>query len=279
MSAPKRAIAAGTKYFYAGFLDPFGYLLGGDTSAPASGATGSGMYPIVGIKTASPTIPTPDVVQDTGDDELLGEFTFDSIATRAFTVDVAIHDSTFTNRMIGITSEVIGEIEFGALDTLNAPEFDMCFILQGRAKKQDSGVTGKKAWFGYVIPLATAKYLGRVAFEERAVAVFRFQITPQLASYMPTGVTISQAVIGTDGLRYRPFESDYPIHMMRHTGNGSIPTFTLDKQPINIAKTASYVRRIPATTLSVSTSAPYSTTLTANPANGAEVITVMEFNG
>jgi len=279
MAAATKIIGAGNKYHFLGFLDSFGYLTGGNSSAPASGAAGSGMYRIVGVKSAAPTIPESDVVQATGDDDLLVEFQFQSIATRRFTVDVAVHDQTLVSRLQNTLIETVGEIAFGAFDILDAPEYDVSLILQSRHKKFDDATKGKKAWGGYLIPLANAQALGRVAFTEREVAVFRYSITPQIASYMPWGVTIAEANVGTTGLRYRDFSTDYPITMHRHTGNGALSTFTLDLEPISAAKTKSYERRVAKTTSSVVTTSPFSTTLSAIPADGSELVTVYEFNG
>ena len=76
-------IAAGNNFNFLGFIDSRGYLVGSTTSAPAAGAAGSPMIRVQGAKTAAPAVPEPEVVQVTGDDTLLGEFEFDSIAQRS----------------------------------------------------------------------------------------------------------------------------------------------------------------------------------------------------
>lgn len=276
MPAFNKAAAAGNQRSFAWFVDGNGFPLGADTSAPASGATGSGAFQIKGIKTASPTIPEPDVVQNTGDDDLIAEFTFPSIATRSFTIEYAVEDLAVLARILGVTLQTWGEAKVALLDIANPPERNMGFIFQSKAKKQDAGVAGQGGWNGVMVPIATATPLGRGAFEERSAAVFRMQITPQLAGYDPLGVTIQSANYGTTGARYIPFNSEYPLHLMRHTGNGSATEFMLDYQPVSVGKTAAYANRVAASVTNVSTSTPYSETVAVAPASNAALVTVYE---
>lgn len=261
MPGSRRNIAAGNRYALYGFMDEFGFLTGSTPTAPSAGATGSAMGQLLGIKTAAPTIPDPDAVQVTGEDGLLGEFDFDSIATRRFTADIAVQDLDADAAMQGTNVQTIGEILMGAGDINDAPELDMCFVFQSRAKKQDAGVKGKKAWSGAIIPLATGKPLGRVQYSEREAAAYRLSIAPQLASYNVWGVSILEAAEGTTALRQRPFNSEYPIMIEAFTGNGALATFNLSKTPISVAKTVVYVDRVAATLASISAGAK---TFTAN---------------
>jgi hypothetical protein len=92
-------------------------------------------------------------------------------------------------------------------------------------------------------------------------------------------VTILDSNTGTTGLRYRPFTSEYPITMHAHTGTGALSTFTLDYAPLSAAKTSVTSARLAQTVSSVSTSAPYSVTISGTPIGGAQIVTVYEFNG
>jgi hypothetical protein len=218
-------------------------------------------------------------VQVTGDDDLLGEFDFASLTSRSFVAEFAVQDLATEALLLGTNVETLGEIKLGALDVLNPADLNVCLIIQSRAKKQDTGVVGQSGWQGVIIPLATAAPLGRDTFNERSPGVFRLQITPQTASNNPWGITILDANTGTTGLRYRPFTSENPITMHAHTGTGALQTFTLDYAPISAAKTSVTSRRVAQTVSAVSTSAPYSVTIsTTAPIAGSQIVTVYEFS-
>lgn len=278
MTASKKITASGASYLFYGFLNEHGYLQGNLPQEPASGAAGSGMGLLEGVKSASPVIPEPDTEQVTGDDGLISEYEYDSIDTRRFSVEMAIMDMDVDAAILGITLEQIAEIIFGALDIQNPPEYDMCYIIQSRAQKQSVGSKGRKAWSGQFIPLASSKPLNRAAFAERTGAVYNMSVTPQMAFYDAWGVTIQSSTIGTDALRYRPFSSEYPIHVKRFTGTGALSTFTLDYEPVSVAKTSVFVRRVPATVNSISAGSK-TFTLASAPADGAEIVVVYQFNG
>ena len=140
-------------------------------------------------------------------------------------------------------------------------------------------MVGQSGWTGVWIPLATAKPLGRSSFDERGPAVYRYQITPQIASNNPWGITIAAANTGTTGLRYRPFTSENPVTAHAHTGTGALQTFTLDYQPISAAKTTTITQKVNDPVASVSTSSPYSVTLSGTPIGAAPMVTVYEFEG
>lgn len=277
MTGAYKSVAAGNKYAFMGFLDANGYLLGSSTSAPASGAAGSGMLRITGIKSAAVTIPDNDTVQVTGDDELLADFAFDSLNTRSFNVEAAVQDLTLESLLLNKTLETVAGGTVGYLDITDAPEYDATLIFQSRSKKQDAGTLGRKAWSGTMVLLATVKPLGRAGFDERGAALWRFSVTPQLSGYNPWGVTIQESSTPFMA-RYRPFSFDYPITMHRHTGNGVLTTFNLDYPPVDANSLSVFSRRVAAAVSSVST-ASKTMTLGSAAANGAEMVTLYQFNG
>jgi hypothetical protein len=275
-------LAAGTAYAFGWFIDSNGFPTGGTSSAPSQGAAGSAAFRIRGIKSASPTIPDPERVPVTGDDTLLAEFQFASIATRGFNIEYSIESLTLLSRLLNTTIQTWGEARVALLDIPNPPDYNMGFILQGKAKKQDTGVAGQAAWSGIIMPLSTATPLGRSTFEERGAAVFRYSISPQIAGYDPFGITFGSAVYGQGGAlggRYMPFDSEYPVTLHTWRGTGALSTFTLDYQPVSAAKTPGYSNRVALSTSSVSTTAPYSVTYGSTPAGAAAVVSVYEFQG
>lgn len=277
MTGANRRIAAGTNLGFIGFYDTNGFPTGGTPTAPANGlTTGNPSYNIVGIKTASPTVPEPEVEQITGDDILIGEFDFPSIATRRFTIDVAVGDLTLDANMQGTLVETIADAKVGAQDIVDRVEQDSYLILQGRAKKQDLGVKGKKAYEGVFIPLATAIPMGRVGFTERGGAVYRYSISPQLAQNNIWGVTILEANAGTTGLRYRPFSSEYPIAIDVFSGDGIVTDWILKHQPVSIAKTNAFLDRVQQTVTGLVTGT-HAATIAVARASG-RVVFVYQFD-
>ena len=275
-------LAAGNAYAFGWFIDSNGFPLGSTASAPSQGAAGSAAFRIRGVKTASPTIPDTEKVPVSGDDSLLAEFNFGSIATRGFNIEYSIESLTMVGRLLNTTVQTWGEVRAALMDIPTPPDYNMGFILQSKAKKQDTGVQGQASWSGVIIPLATATPLGRATFEERGAAVFRYAVSPQTAGYDPFGITIASAVYGQGGAsggRYMPFTAEYPIVLQTWRGTGAIAQFTLDYQPVNATKTPVYVNRVIATTSSVVTTSPYSVTVSANPAGAAAVVSIHEFQG
>ena len=270
MSAPTRGIAAGTNLNFIGFYDQNGLLTGGTTTAPSAGvAAGNPFDHIYGVQTASPTVGEPDQVVITGDDIRLGEFDFESIASRAFTIELAAFDLDQEAQLLGTNVQTIGETKIGAMDIVDRVELNACIILQGRTKKQDIGVKGLKAYSGVIIPLCNVIPLGRGSFESRGAASWRYRVTPQVASNYPWGVTIAEATAGTTGLTYIPFTSDYPIHMHVFEGNGIATSWTLQHRPVAASKTSIFFNRSAGTISLINTS---TRAATSNAGSGRAVV-------
>lgn len=279
MAPFKKQVAAGYQRCYAWFVDDNGLPTGSGVSAPSNGATGSAATWIRGVQEASPTIPSPDNVQVPGDDDLIAEFTFASLDSRGFEIQYAIEDLDFLATLLGVTLQNWGEARVAIMDIVNPPDRNMGFIFQSKAKKQDVGVMGQKAWGGSIVPIAQVQPLGRATFSGRTGASFRMYVTPQIAGYDPFGLTIQSALYGTSGGRYQPFTSEYPLTLHVHGGTGAVTQFTLDHKPVSVAKTAVYANRVAATVNSVATSSPYSETLSAAPAGSARVVSIYEHDG
>lgn len=274
-----KAAVAGNAQCWLGFIDGNGFMVGSATTAPSSGAAGSPMIKLVGIKEAPAAVPEAEVVQSTGDDDLIAEFDFTNTQSRSFVAEFAVDDLNLTALLQGTLVETVGEIKMTGLDVIAPAELNVCVILQSRAKKQDAGVVGQKGWSGTILPIATAKPLGRNGFSERSPGVFRLQITPQTAGNHPWGITIADANAGTTGQRFTTFTAENPITMHAHIGTGALQTFTLDYAPISAAKTAVYSRRVVQTTSTVSASSPYNVTISSTaPIAGSQMVTVYEYS-
>lgn len=280
MVSTKRQIAGGASNAWLGFYNNDGWFAGGTPDAPAAGLS-SGMIEMLGVKTAPANIPEPEAMIIDGDDEWLGEISLESIASRGFICEFAVGDLQTDAYLLGTTVESIAGGDWGALDVKDAPERDVCFIVQSRAKKFNAADKGRKAWNGLLIPMATATPLGRNGFTSRGAAVWRMKITPQLSSHNPWGVTFAAGNVGATTLGMRPFNSDYPYTMTAFTGNGTEDEITLDVEPANVAKASAWANQgTPLTVSSVSAAGvtPRILTLSAAPALNAHVVALTQYN-
>lgn len=283
MAGTRRGASAGAEYAFIGFYDSAGNPTGGTATAPANG-TVSDFDNILGIKSVPSTTPEPDTVPSTGDDTLIADFDFDSIATRRYTATVAAFDLDMIGQMQGTSVVALGDGLFGVEDVVGANIPDSCIIVQARTKKQDVATKGKKAWSGFIEPLCSTRYLGRDAYTERAAAVYNLSITPQAASQTPWGVTL-QSQFNISGARRIPFSTDNPLAFATAYGNNSLAAWPVRHRPISAAKCFAYIipagyttGGILATVSSVSTTAPYSITIGTVAPAGAKVQLYYEFD-
>lgn len=278
MSGSYKSAAAGLQQSWMGFLDANGFLLGSDTSAPAAGATGSGMLRILGVKSANATVPERERTQSTSEDgELVYDFDFPSPNSRAFIIETALQDLAMEAKLIGKPVEAIAGGLMGYEDITNAPEYDTCIIIQSRSKKADSGVNGQKGWSGKYYPLATVQALGRSGYDERGAAVYRLSVTPQLAAKNNWGVTFRDAN-GVDFFaRARPYSFSQPIYLHRYVGNGVLTTFNLDYAPIDVASISVYSSVGAALTVASVSASGKTFTLNSAPANNLDFVAMVQY--
>lgn len=232
MTAFSEFIAAGVDLGCFGTLDTVGYLKGGAATAPAAGnATGSIMLRIRGITNAAPNIPSPDIVNIGGDGISQGQFAFPSTNNPAFDLDKTVFDLVKDAIIQRSKTHDEGAIRMGILKpNTNDPE-DLCVILQSLTKKKDSGLSGLKAWSGYIVPICNGYPLGRQAFADRAGAADRWRMVTTPADLMFNGMAIDKTFFGSAGGCILPFDNDFPIIAQRFTGDGTAVAFTLGVTP------------------------------------------------
>lgn len=269
-----RNVAAGARDHYLWFYaEQNGALVvaGGTPTVPGAGLS-SGALEVLGVRSVAITVPETESVPIDGDDELLAEFEFDSIAARRYLIEVAVYDLQ-TEAYLQST-QVVQRAggDFGVLDIQAAPELNIGLIHQSRAKKFDAANKGQKAWQGVMVPLATGRSLGRVDFTTRGAAVYRLSVVSQLSPYTAWGESMLD-VWGTAAARQMPFRADYPYHLVAFTGDNSEDEVTLDHRPVNTARTKAW--RSQGTELTVNSinraTRPFTATLSAAPATSAPV--------
>lgn len=254
----KRLVAAGVRDNYLFFYDDNYLLIGGSPTTPTAG-NASGAVELLGIQTVPITVGEPETVPILGDDTVLANFEFDSDQPRSYVIEMAVHDLELDAWLMDTNVETIAGADIGMMDVSNAPERNCGLIHQGRAKKFDSNNKGTKAWEGELVPLATVRPLGRQTFGSRTAAVYRLKVTEQLASRNPWGVTFTELAAGSDNAYFRPFRSDYPLHLVAWAGNGVLVNIPLDHVPVSAALSAAWsnlpagAQGVPLTVSAVST--------------------------
>lgn len=276
--APIKSIAAGARLTFIGFVDNLNFLLGGSTTAPANGS-GSGMLAVVGIQQVPFGLPEGEAVPVPGDDTTLGQFLFPSDALPEFIINMGANDLTQDSLLQGTLVESFGQGYIGVLQP-NSPAYaDVCLIVQGLAKSKDAGSDGVSGYDIFMFPLCNIQPLDRETAEGRTAAVNRWKVTPSIFSRKPWGVTVLDAVNGTDGAVGLHLKFDNPVTMHRFTGSGAVTTVTLDKTPVNVNKIV-VVRDtqvlVPTTDYTINTSTRVLTFLAA-PAAGAKTVIFYEF--
>ncbi len=237
MSGSRSNIAAGTQLAYYGIYDTAGRLKGSTTGTLAQGAIGSSMKRLVGIKRANPGPTEPEDVQISGDDGPIGSIAFGPGETPSFIIENAVFDLDIQADLQGTTVEELQDLRLGVAQPENPVYPDICLIIQGKAKKQDAGVKGIKAWVGVIVPVASVIPLGREEFSERTAGVNRYQVNTQVASKKPWGVTIADGDLGTTGAPLLPFTSDNPIAMHSFLGDGAVAIYgPLLNTPVAVGK-------------------------------------------
>lgn len=185
MDNVQRAIAAGFDMAMVAKLLTDGYTPGGLTGTIANGASASPsrMY---GVKSASPQLPTPDVVNVTGDDTRLGIFTFDSEESPNFDFTVGEMDMDIIAASQGTNIYTVGTYYDLSLEAPVGREFpDMLLWFVSQSKGRQPGNKGA-GYHSLVMPKTTLTYLGR-NFEERSAADFTWNVVVNPFDRLPWG--------------------------------------------------------------------------------------------
>lgn len=237
-----RKVTAGARDNYLGFYDANGNFIGGSPTPPATGQA-SGMVELLGVQEVPLTVGEPVNVQDEGDDTVLATFQFDNDQARAYIVTMAVHDQQLAANLQSTALQTIGDTTWGVADVQNAPELNVCLLHQSRAKYFDPSNRGRKAWESTLVPLATARPLGRQTMRMREAGVYRLAVVAQLSAYTPWGQTYTSDLVsswGNDSPYFMDGKGDYPVHYMSWQGNGSLVNIPLDHVPVSAVKTAAW---------------------------------------
>lgn len=265
----EKLTGAGNRFMQLGFNDPNdGMFIGGTGTAPTAGtSTNGGMIFLGGSKNANRVIPNPEFTQVTGEDgELLHQYDWNSIADRGYPLEFVAEELAVYALIQNMpeTSWLGGSYTYD--DIVGAEVPNMMSILQSRTKRLSDGVS---RWGGVITPNGTVRVLGRAGYNERGAALFRMHITPQPSSYNQMGYTIFDSDGQQKYARGVPFNNlPHPVTAQAFKGDGATALFALDKSPVAVANTHAVLERVQQTVSTISSSAPFSATLSANAASG-----------
>lgn len=266
----RKVIAAGFTNVFYGILDANGQCTGVATSLNAGVQAGSSMRRFEGAKSGPISVPTPDVVMVTGDDEAKGSFTFDSTDLANGTLTTSIKDMDFEALCMGLEVVDLGVFQtVGIGQPENPQRRDMCMILQRRAKSRTAAEIGVGKWEGIFIPKATITPL-YAPFQERTPAEYGYQLTLNKSDSMIWGETFGLSTWGAEEMVFHQFNSDNPIVVHAFRGNGAQTVFNLDYTPAGTtaAYVRAYVNRVHWGNITVNAAAK-TVTFGAAPTNGA----------
>jgi hypothetical protein len=214
--------------------DTNGYIAG-ITGTVAAGAI-AGAYRGLGIQTADPSIPEPEIISIPGDNGVLGGFIEDSTDVPRFNMDFGVQDFTLNQSLQGGTVYDDGDVNMEAIGPDAATLKDLLIILTSKSKTYSPTNKGTSLFSGYIVAKAQGKPLGRVGFEGRTGAIHRFQIVVNQSTQWGTGATMIAADWGFESAYLIPWHAQNRVTMDRITGNNSTATFSLNHKAVSSAK-------------------------------------------
>lgn len=281
MAPPVRSVSEGALYAFLSFYNPTtGDPTGATTTAPPNGSV-SNWDTLFGLKVAAPITPDPEIVQATAE-SLIAEFELDSLTTRSFTAQVAGLDMDQVAQIENVSIATQGSMRGIPEDIDGGIEIDAMLIINSKAKRQDVGAArGRGAWTSVLIPVASVKWLGRDTYTARQVAVYNIRFTPQIVD-QALGLTILNEFSSQPSRRIL-YEQDYPLTGAIARGDGSTVLFPVRSRPVDTAHC--FVVEVPAgyqtggikkTISAVSTTLPYSISVTGAPALASKLFICFE---
>lgn len=265
-------LQAGVRDSWLSFLDTQNFAIGNTTSAISAGSI-RGSYPFVGIQQMPTGIPEGDTVPVPGDDTNLGNFIFSSDAPREFLMNFGQFDLELDALLQGTLVETLGNWKIGLGDPGNPSYPSVSLIVNSRAIKRDSSVSGQAAWNVFIYPVVQIQPLNRETLQGRTAGVNRYKGVAQQAFNHPWGVTIAEAVNGDLSSYVFPVTSNYPLTLDAFTGNGVVTDWVLNKTPINTSETKAFAERVAQTVNSI-TAATKTMTITSPVANNARSVAI-----
>jgi hypothetical protein len=271
-------IGAGFNLLYYGFFDTDGNFLGGATTAPAAGnQTGSPLTRLRGARTIPVSIPEPEVVVASGDDQPLVSFEFDAEALANGVLETAQRNDLFESYVQGTnvnTPGAVGNMRVGALDPADRADVRVCLLLMRRSKSWTPGEQGSVKKQHLFLPSCNIKPLGN-AYEQRTFNGYGYAINLSRADNIWTSVNDTEH--GTTALSVAVIEADYPVMLQRWTGNNAQTVFNMIQDLQAGGDHAVWVNKVKQANVTNYAIAGGVLTFVAAPADAAVITAMWEF--
>lgn len=230
--APNR-IGAGFDRIEWGLVNASGLVYGTTLNGPTAGAAaGEPMLRLRGARTLPVTIPEPERVPVTGDNEILAAFQFPGGELPNGILEVAVNNMGFNAIAQGTKVRTLGGYSVGALGPNGNVYPTMCLNLLRQTSKQDSGETGLPGWEGVWIPRCTLTPLN-AEITERQFNPYRYAVNINPSDRAMLGYTFTEGIDGYTSTAMMDFEGDYPAHQDNWKGNAVLTAFTLAYTPVS----------------------------------------------
>lgn len=207
-----------------------------------------------GAKTADVSVPEPEVVTITGDDQALGIFTFPSNALPSFVMEFGQSDYALASQTQNTSIYTVATYYDVQLLGPNDPQFnDIVLVMTSQAKSKESGSDGESGWHHLIAPRAQMSYLG-AALNERGEKTFRYQVTINKFSRFPWGQALPEATIGTASAVMFEWFTERRISFVTYIQGGAGGTITLDRTPYAANRVALWRNGVGGVSFTVNTS-------------------------
>ncbi|MDX1995598.1 MAG: hypothetical protein SF029_24655 [bacterium] len=230
MASPyKRYIAAGNAESWIGFYDANGLFCG---SAPTlAEGDSAGMLRVPAVKEMSFEIPERERQNQSGDDQLQGFFTFESIEATSTNMLVGVNDLDFQVAVQDVNLINVGPLTVAPI----RPSLDelppVCLLNFSQAKKRVFGQQSAKGWEVVFLNQGEINPIGEDNRNERTIRNWNYQGTWENTLAWPWGMAMTKATenytqaTGGRGIAVNPVM----FHAFR--ANGTATTFTLAFKP------------------------------------------------
>lgn len=224
----KNLIAAGFESGQIGFKDSNGEMAG-ITGTLSNGSVAS-MHTWAGVKTANVQIPDDTVEPITGDNTVLGTFTFPSNAARSFEFTVGQLDLDIVNKSQGTNIYTMASYYDTLLgDVLDRDYMDAVVWLRADAKIKDSGKEGS-GYFNLVFPNAQATWLG-TSLNEQAAMTQNFRLTINPFTRDLVGRSLESNGYGKTEAHFLFWASERRMTLNTYKHDGAASSFVLSRVP------------------------------------------------
>ena len=274
----KRIVAGFQAVFYS-LLDSNGNILGNNTTTPTAGnATGNPSYRLVGAVNMTVPVPEATAVPAPGDDTVLVNFFFPADTLPEGNIVIASRDKVFEGFAQGtkVMSYGAGTLT-GSVAITGSPVYAP-MLIHGIRQSQtaDESSFGASKWQNVVYTNVKIQPLFNT-METRTHSPFNYKMIVNNSNQKGTGQTFTNASDGTLLAGCYVYDSDYPYHPIRYTGDNTEDTFNLSFTPISTSEIFVWVNGVPATVSSVDTTLK-TFTLSSAPALNAAIIVLYGFD-